>query len=170
MNNGSVEMDLSNKNKDKPTLAELKRAEVEKKAFELGFEVGYHKHSEIGWVKENFVKLESLANSLGLGDIVSDKYIQGKGEGGIAREKGLNIGSVTSAMKKEGEYSLSEELAFKKPKEEAPEGYKDYAGNDAIFAPVGRPKFLENPSCTSLAKAVERPANLDGFKPLMPKK
>lgn len=163
-------MDLYKKNKDKPTLAELKRAEVEKKAFELGFEVGYHKHSEIGWVKENIVKLESFANNLGLGDIVSEKYIQGKGEGGIAREKGLKIGSVISALKKEEGYSLSEELAFKKPEEKTPEGYKDYAGNDAIFAPVKRPEFLEYPSCTSLTKAVERPANLDGFKPLMPKK
>ncbi|WP_135610201.1 hypothetical protein [Methanococcoides sp. AM1] len=163
-------MDLFKKNKDKPTLAEMKREEVEKKAFELGFEVGYHKHSEIGWVKENFVKLESLANSLGLGNIVSDKYVQGKGEGGLAREKGLNIGSVTSALKKEEDLSLSEELLFKKPKEEASVGYREYAGNDAIFAPVDRPELLDSPSCTSLTKAVERPANLDGFKPLMPRK
>ncbi|KGK98513.1 hypothetical protein LI82_12535 [Methanococcoides methylutens] len=163
-------MDLFKKNKDKPTLAEMKRVEIEKKAFELGLEVGYHKHSEIGWVKENIVKLETLANSLGLGDIVSEKYIQGKGEGGLAREKGLNIGSVTSALKKEEGYSSADEPAFKKPEEKTPEGYKDYAGNDAIFAPVDRPELLTSPSCISLTKAVERPANLDGFKPLMPKK
>lgn len=163
-------MDPFKKNKDKPTLAELKRAEVEKKAFELGFEVGYHKHSEIGWVQENIAKLESLASSLGLGDIVSGKYVQGKSEGSLAREKGLKIGSVTSALKKDEDSPLSEEPVFRTPEKEVSGGYKEYAGNDAVFAPVDHPALLESPSCTSLTKAVERPANLDGFKPLIPKK
>ena len=163
-------MDLFNKNKDKPTLAELKRAEVEKKAFDLGLEVGYHKHSEIGWVKENIVKLESQARSLGLGDIVSDKYLQGKEEGSLAREKGLKIGSGISSLKKDEEVDLSEKPVFKKPEKESSVEQTEYAGNDAVFAPVNRPELLNNPSCTSLTRAVDRPTNLDGFKPLMPKK
>jgi hypothetical protein len=162
-------MDLFKKNKDKPTLAELKRAEVEKKAFELGFEVGYHKHSEIGWVNENILKLENQASSLGLGDIVSGKYVEGKTEGALAREKGLNIASSTFAMKKDEEVALYEEPLFRK---HVPEdsGYTEYSGNDTVFAPVERPELLETPSCTSLTRAVERPTNLDGFKPLIPKK
>lgn len=163
-------MNLSRNNKDKPTLAELKRAEVEKKAFDLGFEVGYHKHSEIGWVKENIVKLESQARSLGLGDIVSGKYLQGKEEGILAREKGLKIDSGVSSLKKDEEVDLSEEPLFRKPEKERSVGYTQYAGNDNVFAPVDRPELLENPSCTSLTRAVERPTNLDGFRPLIPKK
>ncbi|WP_445475157.1 hypothetical protein ACT9XH_12545 [Methanococcoides methylutens] len=163
-------MDIFKKNEEKPTLAELKRAEVEKKAFELGFEVGYHKHSEIGWVKENIVKLENLTISLGLGDIVTGKYIQGKDEGNLAREKGLKIASAISAPNKEEAYPLSEELVFKGLKEESSSGYKEYLWNDAVFPLLSRPECLEYPSCISLPKSFERPKNVDGFKPLMPKK
>ncbi|WP_440953079.1 hypothetical protein [Methanococcoides sp. FTZ1] len=169
MNDGSVEMDLFKENKDKPTLAELKRAEVEKKAFELGFEVGYHKHSEIGWVKENIVKLESQASSLGLGDIVSGKYAQGKTRGSLAREKGLKIGSGTPSLKKDEAPDLSEAL-FSKSKEAEISGYTEYVVNDTVFAPLDRPELLGSPSCTSLTRAVKRPTSLDGFRPLMPKK
>ncbi|MEL4306416.1 hypothetical protein [Methanococcoides sp. LMO-2] len=164
-----MEMNLSRNNKDKPTLAELKRAEVEKKAFELGFEVGYHKHSEIGWVKESIVKLESQVSSLGLGDIVSDKYVQGKEEGSLAREKGLKIAPGTSVFKKE-EPAVLVEPVFGKPEEKTSDEHTEYVKNETVFAPVNRPELLDNPSCTSLTKAVERPTNLDGFKPLMPKK
>lgn len=156
------------KNKDKLTLAEVKRAELEKKAFDLGIEVGYNKHSEIGWVKENLIKLETLSKSLGLGDVITDHYLSGKQQGATAREKGLKLDAL---QKVEQDPSSSVEVEpFLKSKKEFDTGRSDDVSNDLVFAPVDRPKFLGAPECTSLTKAIDRPTNLDGFKPLNPRK
>lgn len=161
-------MDFLKKSKDKLTLAELKKAELEDKSFNLGLEVGYNKHSEIGWVKENLVKLKTLSENLGLGDVISAQYLYGKQEGAIAREKGLKIDAFQKAEQNEGTSVTIDLIAG--PEKEFDTGYRDHASNDKLFAPIDRPKFLSTPECTSLTKAIDRPTNMDGFKPLRPRK
>jgi len=161
-------MDLLKNSKNKLTLAELKKAELENKSYNLGLEVGYNKHSEIGWVKENLVKLENFSKSLGLGDVISAQYFYGKKEGALAREKGLKIDAFQKAGQNEGTSVTIDLIAG--PEKEFDTGFRNHTSNDELFAPVGRPKFLSSPECTSLTKAIDRPTNMDGFKPLRPKK
>ncbi|MDA0524722.1 hypothetical protein [Methanococcoides alaskense] len=161
-------MDLLKNSKNKLTLAELKKAELEAKSFNLGLEVGYNKHSEIGWVKENLVKLENLSKSLGLGDVISAQYLYGKLEGALAREKGLKIDAFQKAEQNEGTSVTIDLIAG--PEKEVDTGFRNHTSKDELFAPVGRPKFLSSPECTSLTKAIDRPTSMDGFKPLRPRK
>ncbi|NPE30753.1 hypothetical protein HNV12_22930 [Methanococcoides sp. SA1] len=161
-------MDLLKNRKDKLTLAELKKAELEDKSYNLGLEVGYNKHSEIGWVNENLVKLKTFSENFGLGDVISAQYHYGKQEGAIAREKGLKIDAFQKAERNEGT-SVTIDL-IPGPEKEIDTGFRDNSSNDELFAPVDRPKFLSTPECTSLTKALDRPTNMDGFKPLRPKK
>jgi len=161
-------MDLLKNRKDKLTLAELKKAELEDKSYNLGLEVGYNKHSEIGWVKENLVKLETLSKSLGLGDVISAQYLYGKQQGALAREKGLKIDAFQKAAHNEGTSATIDLIAA--PEKEVDTGFRDHSSNDELFASVDRPKFLSTPECTSLIKAIDRPTIMDGFKPLRLKK
>ncbi|MCD4807995.1 MAG: hypothetical protein K8R13_10605 [Methanococcoides sp.] len=161
-------MDLLKNRKDKLTLAELKKAELEDKSYNLGLEVGYNKHSEIGWVKENLVKLETLSKSLGLGDVISAQYLYGKQQGALAREKGLKIDAFQKAEQNEGTSATIDLIAG--PKKEFDTGFRDHSSNDELFGYVDRHKFLSTPECTSLTKAIDRPTSMDGFKPLRLKK
>ena len=51
------------KKEEKTQLTDAEVAELTKNAYELGFGVGYHKHSELGWVSERYSMLEDLAKT-----------------------------------------------------------------------------------------------------------
>ncbi|MCX9012234.1 MAG: hypothetical protein OIN66_14080 [Candidatus Methanoperedens sp.] len=59
------------------------------KIYELGFEVGYKNHSEIGWVLREYNKLISEAQSLGI-QSPENYYNDGKVKGKANRDKGIS--------------------------------------------------------------------------------
>jgi len=53
--------------------------------YRLGFEVGYHGHSEIGWVSQRLTSLLRLAERLGLKKLAMQYYERGKKDGALKR-------------------------------------------------------------------------------------
>ncbi|MCD4703829.1 MAG: hypothetical protein K8R64_05995 [Methanosarcinaceae archaeon] len=158
-------LDGFKKNKNEVVFDKSKKAEIIKKAYELGFEVGYHKHSEIGWVKINYSKLDDLSKNSGLGDLAYTNYKKGKEEGILSREKGLTIGSQTSGSSDSAPLSIPYEQVTE---EKIGSGFKrEQVNQDRVDAPVKQPELLDLPAATSLTKAIDRPSNINGFKPLM---
>ncbi|MHC1576604.1 MAG: hypothetical protein ACXQTE_04555 [Methanosarcinaceae archaeon] len=158
-------LDGFKKNKNEVVIDESKKAEIIKKAYELGFEVGYHKHSEIGWVKINYSKLDDLSKKSGLEDLAYTNYEKGKEEGILSREKGLTIGSQTSAPSDSETLSIPYERVTEKKIGSVFK--REQVNQDRVDAPVKQPELLDLPAATSLTKAIDRPSNINGFKPLM---
>ena len=65
--------------------------------YELGYEVGYHHHSEIGWVSGAYNSLIEHASVYGIEDTLREYYIKGKAEGTERRRHDfLTQGKVAS--------------------------------------------------------------------------
>ncbi|MGB3908509.1 MAG: hypothetical protein WBL02_08790 [Methanomethylovorans sp.] len=161
------------KKENKRKLTEPQKQTLIKSSYELGFEVGYHKHSEIGWVKERFNSLYEFASQGDLGQPVREYYETGRSEGARTRERDMKAGLFRRATDKDKTLSESASVLF-------PQSY-NISGIDNSFrkrdtfqesspAPLERPQFTDLPENTSLTKAVERPSMLDGIKHLSPKK
>ena len=64
-----------------------KKRELIKKVYELGLEVGYHKHFEMGWVSERYNQLFDEATEYGLEKEIEEYYEKGKLDGEEKKEK-----------------------------------------------------------------------------------
>ena len=161
------------KKETKRELTETQQQALIKSSYELGFEVGYHKHSEIGWVKERFNSLYEFASQGDMGKSVKDNYDTGKSEGSRARDRDMNAGLSRKSLEKEKTSSLSSQVLL--PQSHTASGIDNAFRKRETFqggspAPLERPQLTDLPENTSLTKAVERPSMLDGFKRLSPKK
>ncbi len=76
----------------KKTISESERSEIAKEAYKLGFEVGYHKHSELGWVTERFSHLDKFASERGLEEFVKAYYSRGRDDGVRSKERDIHSG------------------------------------------------------------------------------
>ncbi|KXS40750.1 hypothetical protein HWN40_05895 [Methanolobus zinderi] len=162
--------------KKKEEQTQLTKSEIDelvKNAYSLGFEVGYHKHSELGWVSEQYSMLEDLAKESGLGKLVSENYGKGKEEGIKTKERDVNAGlSRKDAEKQKSRSDSSHEQIgeqIKNPKIEA--GYQSQREiDDNTIVAIQQPGVTDLPSSTSRPKAIDRPSQIKGFKQLIPKR
>lgn len=160
------------KKEEKTQLTDAEVAELSKNSYDLGFEVGYHKHSELGWVSERYSMLEDLAKAAGFPTLVKEQYTQGKEEGLKAKERDMHAG----LSKKEAEKERNESKALydtnvsSSTKDNLSSGYGSSLVTDKhIAGMILQPSFMNIPESTSRAKALDRPSQLRGFKPLYPK-
>lgn len=161
------------KHESKIELTEAQKQILIKSSYELGFEVGYHKHSEIGWVKDRFNALYEYASQGGLGNFVKENYECGKSEGARNRERDMKAGFSKKSL--DGNKTLPAFSPIQHPKPNKSSGIDNSFRKKDSFqasspAPLEMPQFTDLPENTSLTKAVERPSILDGFKQLSPKK
>jgi hypothetical protein len=136
-------------------ITEKDRAELIKKIYELGFEVGLKNHSEIGWVLREYNDLTSRALDSGIKSPDS-YYSDGKIKGKASRNKNV-----------EGP---------KTPEKETPP-FRKMVLTDHVFdheiqkEESGFERRLQKPALNELPKFVEKgsateiPAFLEGFKP-----
>lgn len=161
------------KNESNRELTDTQKQKLIKSSYELGFEVGYHKHSEIGWVKERFNSLYEFASQDGLGNSVREKYGVGKSEGARNRERDMKAGLSKRGVDKDKPLPSSSSVLL--PQSHNSSGIDNSFKKRDLFqagspAPLERPQLTDLPENTSLTKAVERLSMLDGFKTLSPKK
>jgi hypothetical protein len=57
------------------------REELIEAIYKLGFEVGYFKHNEDGWVGRKYTEIRDLSNKIGLDIDIEDYYQAAKNEG-----------------------------------------------------------------------------------------
>lgn len=163
-------MALFRKGDSKKPLEGSERSVLFKKAYELGFEVGYRRHSELGWVSRSYSGLERLAREHGLEGMLDEHYSRGKGNGLHARkrdmQKGLCIEEKAAAHSRLSTGSLSSE----KEEKTFNSGFRSSSQNVFchIYAPIDKPKMTELPEMISLPQKVRVPGNIKGFRPLVP--
>lgn len=146
--------------------------ELVKSAYKLGFEVGYHKHSELGWVSEQYSMLEDLAKESGLGKLVNENYKKGKDDGIKAKERDVNAGlSRKDAEKQKNRSDTSHDLLAEKDiRQKTDVGYRSQRViDDNTIVAIQQPGMTDLPSSTSRIKAIDRPSQIQGFKQLIPK-
>jgi hypothetical protein len=160
--------------KKKEEQTQLTRSEIDelvKSAYKLGFEVGYHKHSELGWVSEQYSMLEDLARESGLGKLVMQNYRDGKEYGTRAKERDLKSDMSKRNSEKQSERTnIFPELPEVIVKQTIEAGYKSQRTADANTAGlIQQPAMTDLPSSTSRTSAIDRPSQIKGFKTLTPK-
>ncbi|MDG6244254.1 MAG: hypothetical protein QCH31_07680 [Methanolobus sp.] len=162
------------KKEKKAQLTDAEVAELSKKAYDLGFEVGYHKHSELGWVSEHYSLLEDLAKEAGFDKLVKEKYTKGKLDGVKAKERDMHAGLSKKEAEKQRKDSKGDYGALILPgmsQKPIESGYgSSLVSDDSIAGMILQPSFMNLPESTSRTKVIDRPSQLKGFKPLSPKK
>ncbi|MBN2488811.1 MAG: hypothetical protein JXA98_07265 [Methanosarcinaceae archaeon] len=160
--------------KKKRELTDSEKSEFIKGVYELGFEVGYHKHSELGWVTEKYSKFEIFAREYGLEDIARSNYLKGKEEGARSKDRDVHGGlGKKQAKKDEDKTKVSTPTGIpvrKKSEDETEDGFRTHHTTDERnYSPTKQPTMIDLPQVTSLTGSIERPTQIKGFKPLQPK-
>lgn len=168
---------LFKKEKESKVISHADKVHLAEVSHKLGFEVGYHRHSEIGWVQEQLSKLYGFADEYDLRDFARENYLRGKEEGARAKERDTKSGlkgSGVDARTEERSLSLSNE----RPTATAPasfssgdSGYKVQRPTiEASSAAIQQPTMVDLPESVQITKAIEMPPILEGSKHLLPKK
>ncbi len=159
---------------EKKVLPEDGRVQLADASRRLGFEVGYHRHSEIGWVQDKLNQIYKFADEYELRDFVKEHYNCGKEEG--SRAKARDTKSGLSKEKAESEPENRSGVTIEKTKKESVTSNinSGYSSNDLVFSSssemIRQPGLVELPENIGITKAVERPSFLDGARNLTPKK
>jgi hypothetical protein len=134
---------------------EKERAELIKKIYELGFEVGLKNHSEIGWVLREYNNLAENAQKLGIKS-PEIYYHDGKLNGKKSKDKGNDVKAPEKAadpMKKATVPEIKIESG-------------DMIEEFEVLRSQRKPGLNELPNLVKKAKSMEMPQLLKGFKPL----
>lgn len=134
--------------------AEKDRDEIIKELYELGFEVGFKGHSEIGWVLREYNDLIKKAQKNGIKSPDSH-YEQGKVKGKTARDKGDDV--QKSAQK-------AEVLAKRVDVSDIGAGYYDDIVENETNTPMKKPTLNELPEFIKKIRSSEIPGLLEGSK------
>ena len=130
----------------------------------LGFEVGYHRHSEMGWIKESYTKLlDSAVDDNPFKVLLNNYYIKGKTDG--LEKKKLDLRTHSTVAKKETNESIShiEQTSFIDESRSSNRAARQYA-------PTAHASVTSKPSVVDKPIVVDLPQSLSGFRPLKPYK
>ena len=133
---------------------EKDKAEVTKKLYELGFEVGFKSHSEIGWVLREYNDLINKASKLGIKSPDS-YYTDGKTRGKTSKDTGVD------AHKTEQKADV---FVKKVDASGIMAGFDDNIEEIETNTPQKKPSSIELPKFIRKGKASEIPGLLEGFK------
>lgn len=117
--------------------------ELAEKISKLGYEVGYHHHSEIGWVSSAYNDLMERAAAYGVEETLREYYLHGKARG-VESRRHEHLAPGTVATPEQTPLPVVTRL---------PPAYRMIEPPAAISVPrsIDRPKM------------VDRPKALDGF-------
>ncbi len=158
----------------KKTLPEDGKIQLAEASRRLGYEVGYHRHSEIGWVQEKLKQIYRFADEYELRDFVKEHYNSGKEDGSRAKDRDTKSGLSRGTTKAEPEKPMPSTIERTKKDYNLSNIVSGYKGSDISFSSssdmINQPDLVELPDNIEMTKAVERPSFLDGARHLTPKK
>jgi len=129
---------------------EKERAELIKKIYELGFEVGLKNHSEIGWVLREYNSLVENARKLGI-KAPEIYYHDGKLNGKKSKDKGNDVKSPEKAVVKK---SIVSEIKIESG---------DMIEEFEVIRSQRKPGLNELPNLVKKARFIEIPQLLKGI-------
>ncbi len=118
---------------------------VIKRVYALGYDVGYHHHSEIGWISTAYTDLVSHVDETVQRDLLRQYYELGKKDGNERRKHDIWIRSE----KKVG--SSTDSTLF------------DYDAASVINTFLQQPQVLAMPGCITQTTLFDQPLFLRGF-------
>jgi len=113
------------------------------KIYNLGFEVGYRNHSEIGWVLREYTRLMEEALNIGI-QLPENYYNNGKIKGKASRDRGIEESSEKGALKVSTDHVPDMKIDA-----------------ESITAEPDEPNFLRKPSLSDSPPLVERVSMVD---------
>ncbi len=134
------------KKKDQKPVSEPLLNKFIRDIYELGSEVGYHHHSEIGWVSDAYNKLIERASVYEIEDTLREYYTKGKAEGTERRRHDF--------------------LTHKKVAAPEPAPTPKIRRPSPAQRMVAQPAVTDVPRSIERPKMVERPKALEGFIPV----
>ncbi len=132
-----------------------KKRKLIKSAYELGYEVGFHKHNEFwGWVRKSKKTLFEGAKSTGFYDTVVGEFKKGKNEGQLAKRK--------QSKEKRIKTSLASDRSIKAVTVEEPEAEtkgkdENFSKRDMSLLTQIKYNFIEKPLHISRATLIDLP-------------
>lgn len=137
------------------------REELIEAIYELGFEVGYFKHNEDGWVGRKYTEICDLSNKIGLDIDIEDYYQAAKNEGIKKRRydvvKGLSGKSEPTEEK--------EKIKIGSSQSEIKSDKKSVSGKNPkcteFNSPVKKPEYNSKPGVLKRVKVMDLPELLD---------
>ena len=145
--------------------------EILKKVYDLGFEVGYNKHSELGWVTDKYSRLHSLSKMYNLDEYVHRYYVKGKRDGSQEKERNLYASLSGDGKESEDRSKKSQESLELETTQDTETYFEsgfgcDYNNNyECIYIPAQKPTMLDLPDFLSKPGKLEKPESVRGFKP-----
>lgn len=159
---------FNKKNQDKsvanePTLSDVDKKKIIEQMYGLGFEVGYHRHSEMGWIKESYNKLLGSATDNSFRHLLEKYYAKGKIDG--LEKKKLDLRTHSTVAKKTEDKSIPhiEPTPFI-------ENSRSLNKTTRQYAPTAHASMTSEPTAVNRPIVVDLPASLNGFRPLKPYK
>lgn len=140
---------LFKKTKGPKPISDSLMSELVNEIHKLGHDVGYHRHSEMGWVSDKYGKLIETASIYGVEETLRRYYAQGKAEGAECRKHEHLTQGGTVAVE-----------------EEAPIPTVARSPPAPAQRMIARPEATSAPQSIERPKMVDRPKALDGFAPL----
>ena len=123
--------------------------ELIKRIYALGYDVGYHHHSEIGWVSDAYNTLTGQTNDARLKNLLRQYYIKGKEDGGKRRKH-----DVQGRAAKKTETNKTTELF----------DYETAHQVSAVDTLLREPGVLSIPDNIMQTALIDLPMNLSGFR------
>ena len=122
--------------------------ELVKRMYALGSTVGYHHHSEIGWVSDTYNALVGQTDDDRLKNLLRQHYIKGKGDGKKRRKHDIQGGAA-----KKTETNKTSEL------------FNETASQvSAVDTLLQQPGVLNIPNTVMQTALIDLPTNLSGFR------
>ncbi|MEA1945596.1 MAG: hypothetical protein U9N07_09785 [Euryarchaeota archaeon] len=137
---------LFNKKEDQKPVSESLLNKFMRDIYELGYEIGYHHHSEIGWVSDAYNSLIEHASVYGIEDTLREYYIKGKAEGTERRRHDFLTQGKVAASKR------APTPTVRRP--------------SPAHRMVAQPAMTDTPRTVERPRMVERPKALEGFIPV----
>ena len=137
-----------------------------RRVYKLGFEVGYHKHFEMGAISEKYSLLLDKTSEFDLEEEAKKYYKKGKIDGEKKREKDLAEGLSKRGLSKE---KTKKRKSFDYKRYAKSDINKDERSKDLNFshsvecAPTKEPDITSAPSSLNRTEAISLPSFLELF-------
>jgi len=145
---------LFKKTKGPKPISDSLMSELVSEIHKLGQDVGYNRHSEMGWVSDKYGKLIETASIYGVEVTLRRYYIQGKTEGAERRKHEYLTQGKTVAVEEQV------------PTPTAPTPTVARSSPAPAYRMISLPEATSAPQSIERPKMVDRPKALDGFAPV----